>query len=184
MPGQLIVFSIPIYLRSGERYYEEHKRYEEKELEWFCSLSGESPDEARKRLGVWWEERCFWPPWEFNDIVGYTTIYYDGSFYAELWKLDRKRINRDPRQRRGSIKWSGKVSEVPSNIHYPSNESLRCELIELLSQIKKYIRKRQWYVDIQYWENIVASLDCKDFLRQRGASKYSESFSRAENASV
>ena len=176
MPGLLTVFSIPIYLRSRERYYEEHQRYEGKELNKIASFSGESVSKVRERLGVS-IEHYWWPPWQFNDVVGYVVIYYDGRFYAELWKLDRKRINRDPRHRAGAIKWSGKVGEVPSNIHDPSNESLKCELIELLSQIKRDIRKRQWYVDIQYWGDIVASLDCKDFLRQRGASKYSASFS-------
>lgn len=167
----LTVFSIPIYLRSGERYYEEHQRYEEKELNKIASFSGESVSKVRERLGVS-IDHYWWPPWQFNDIVGFVVVHYDGSFYAELYKLGRKRINRDPRHRRGAIKWSGKVGEVPSNIHDPSNESLRCELIELLSQISKYTCKKQWYVDIQYWEGIVASLDCKDLLRRRGASKF------------
>ena len=172
----LTMFSIPIYLRSREQYYKEQKNNKDKYINSFCSSSGESPSEAMARVGTWLDERCFWPPWEFNDIVGYTTIYYDRSFYAELWKLDRKRINRDPRHRRGAIKWSGKVGEVPSNIHDPSNESLRCELIELLAQISKYTCKKQWYIDIQYWEDIVASLDCKDLLRRRGASKFKRGF--------
>src|SRR3989304_3342830 len=104
MPGLVKLFSIPIYLSSREQYYDEHKRYEEKEIEWFTSQTGENPNEARKRLGIWWEEHCFWPPWEFNDIVGHIIVYYDKwSFTAYRFSLDRKRINRDPRHRRGSI---------------------------------------------------------------------------------
>ncbi|MFC1952020.1 hypothetical protein ACFLV8_00075 [Chloroflexota bacterium] len=137
------VFSIPLYLRSSERYYEEHDNYEKKEIERFSSLSGESPNEARKRVGLWLEERCFWPPWQFNDIVGYVVIYCDGRFYAESCELDRKRINRDPRYRRGTFKLFGKVGEVPSSTHYPSTESLQHDLIKLLLQIKKYVCKRR-----------------------------------------
>ena len=169
MPRLITVFSIPVYLRSRERYYEEHRNYEEREIEQLASYSGRSVDEERNKLegNPWLHDYLyFWPPWQFNDIVGYVVVYYDGSFYAESWELDRKRIHRDPRKRGGTIKWIGKVGEVPSSRHYPSNESLQCELIKLLSQIKRGICKRRWYVDIQYWEDIVASLDCNTFLKR------------------
>lgn len=174
MPGLLTVFSIPIYLRSPKRYYEEHRNYEEREIEQLTSYSGRSVDEEREKLeeNPWlYDYLYFWPPWQFNDIVGYVVIYYDGRFYAESCELDRKRINRDPRHRRGSIKMFGRVGEKPSSTYTPTNKSLRFELLELFSQIKYYIGKKHWYIEFQYWEDIVASLDCKDFLRQRGASK-------------
>jgi hypothetical protein len=180
MLGQLIVFSVPIYLRSYKQYYKEHSNYENKELEKFCSLSGESQNEAKKRVGSWLEERCWWPPWQFNDILGYVVVYYDEySFTAYRYNLDRKRINRDPRKRRGSINFCGKIAQAFAGEPYldnsdPTNEELRLGLLDFLSEIEETIHRKGWYIDLQYWKNIGASLNCKDFLNRLGASKIAQ----------
>jgi hypothetical protein len=46
------------------------------------------------------ETRWFWPPWRYNDIVGYVRVYYDGGerILADAY-LPKKRISRQLRRK-------------------------------------------------------------------------------------
>ena len=161
----LKIFSIPIYLRSGERYYEEHKNYENRKIEQLALQSGRSIDEERTKLrGDPWlyDYFCFWPPWELNDIVWFCVVYYDKrSFTAYSYNLNRRRIHRDPRKRGGSIVFGGKIGgpafagKPYLNNRDPNNEELRLGLLDLLSEINEAILRKGWYIDLQYWKNII-----------------------------
>jgi hypothetical protein len=71
----LLVF--PIHHYSYEKYYERHNEYIEKEkirLGKFGNYSFDRLSDDTKRM---WEMMWWWPPWKFNDIVGFIEIGMD-----------------------------------------------------------------------------------------------------------
>ncbi|MEE9247775.1 MAG: hypothetical protein V3U79_03655 [Dehalococcoidia bacterium] len=165
-PGDYLpIFTIPVYLRSRRQYYEEHSDQVHRKIEEMHPRRKKSVEEVNK----WLEDHpestdgLLWPYWEFSDIVGYIEILYSkGSFRGQLYGLNRKRINRDPRHRRGIFVYQFKVGEAYVRSSKPSESDLRQSIEELIADIKitletKYPNRR--YVDWEYWHGVVKALD-------------------------
>ncbi|MBF8266159.1 MAG: hypothetical protein HW384_2023, partial [Dehalococcoidia bacterium] len=110
----ITLFEVPIYLRTSDEYYKDQQAFGNLKINKFSIASGKTPEEERKWLQENYPDYLWWPPWAFNDIVGWVNINYDGRYFAEGWKLNRRRISRDPRHRRGNIVYFGKISEQPA----------------------------------------------------------------------
>ena len=86
-----VLLTLPIHRRSFARYYEEHDREvrshrAELEREWGGGAFEELPPHVR----LAWKDRWYWPPWYFNDIVGYLKIgSADDAVLADLF-LERR----------------------------------------------------------------------------------------------
>jgi len=161
-----IIFTIPIYLRSEEQYYKE-KNYAEKKAiaKYGKTLFG-------KRLEIWW------PPWRFNDVIGYLTVnLYESSLFVFRYFVQSKRIIRDPMLRRKAIiamdpEWELEMP-LPQN---HTNESLRYCLINLLYKAKKDLKKTGYFVDIEYYNNLINCLDIVKYLELLGNETHREVF--------
>jgi len=158
------VFNIPVYLRSYERYYKEQEKHESRYIGKISQYTGNSLEEEIERLkrNREYERLCWWPPWKYNDIVGWISINYDGRFFAELYRLDKLRTCRDPRHRKGNIVLSGKMAELPTG---GKDNELKEELLTILEKINAELKKIGLYADIHYWKRLVSSLDCTTFIK-------------------
>ncbi len=70
-----VLLALPIHQRPFASYYEAHDRFvqsrrEELEREW----SGTPFDELPAHVRLSWKDRWYWPPWFFNDIVGFVKV--------------------------------------------------------------------------------------------------------------
>lgn len=73
------LITLPIHHYSYEKYYKRHNEYVEKEKkqgEKYWGVPFEMLSEESKRT---WENLWWWPPWEYNDIVGYLEIGMDSG---------------------------------------------------------------------------------------------------------
>ncbi|HEV8632258.1 MAG TPA: hypothetical protein VGV61_18235 [Thermoanaerobaculia bacterium] len=75
-----VLLTLPIHRRSFAEYYEEHDedvraRQAEVEREW----GGQPFEELPPHIRIGWKDRWYWPPWFFNDIVGYLKIGSDAE---------------------------------------------------------------------------------------------------------
>ena len=159
------LLDIPIYLRSYEGYYKEQNTYEGREIDKIAAYSGRTPKQERKRLEdnpQLYEILYSWPPWRFNDIVGWVSINYDGRFFAELWKLKKRKISRDPRHRRGNILFDGKIAE---QVHGFIGEDLDRGLLQFLTEIRMILRKKKLYFPFEQWEILIHSLNCQSYIK-------------------
>jgi hypothetical protein len=73
------LLTLPIHRRSFAEYYEEHDEEvaglkPEIEKEW-----GQSWDELPPHIRIYWQDQWYWPPWYYNDIVGYLRVGTDGE---------------------------------------------------------------------------------------------------------
>jgi len=70
-----VLLALPIHQRSFAAYYQAHDREvqahrAELEREW----GGQPFDELPAHIRLAWKDRWYWPPWFFNDIVGFVKV--------------------------------------------------------------------------------------------------------------
>lgn len=87
-----VLLTLPVHRRSFAAYYQQHDdevaaRRAEVEREW----GGQPFDELPPHIRLYWKDRWYWPPWFFNDTVGYLKIGSDGesSLLADIY-LERR----------------------------------------------------------------------------------------------
>ena len=86
-----VLLALPIHQRSFAVYYEAHDREVrarrgELEREW----GGQPFEELPAHIRLAWKDRWYWPPWFFNDIVGYLKIgTVDDALLADVF-LERR----------------------------------------------------------------------------------------------
>jgi len=149
-----IIFTIPIYLRSEEQYYRENECAKKKVIEKYGdTLFG-------RKLEIWW------PPWRFNDVIGYLTVnLYERSLLSFRYFVQSKRIIRDPKLRRKDIiamdpEWQLEMP-LPQNF---TNKSLRDCLKSLLYKAKKDLKNPIYFIDLKYYNKLINCLDILKYL--------------------
>jgi hypothetical protein len=98
-----VLLLLPIHRRTAQKYQEESADHMANQKRAYFEQSGFSfngLDRARKAA---LEEEWIWPPWLFNDIVGFLGVGSDGwnDLGCDLY-LKRKHFPRDSREREGS----------------------------------------------------------------------------------
>lgn len=81
MKFRFTLLTLPIYRRSYKKYYSDRNKWvakEKIELEnQFKKSFSELDRVTQNRNEEYWQWR--WPPWEFNDIIGFIDIFTDGG---------------------------------------------------------------------------------------------------------
>ena len=157
-----VIFEIPIYLRSSEEYENERLLSEAKLKE---DWGGEYA--MGKKISV------RWPPWEYNDIIGYFKIIINSSPNAggningisvEKYFTNNKRIVRNPNQRKTRIwlndPWFHKKLHV-QNIQGCDTKSTLLKIIDALYQNLALLnnKTKRYYIDIKYYQKLIECLD-------------------------
>jgi hypothetical protein len=75
-----VLLTLPVHHTSFGDYYRQHDREvagrrEEVEREW----GGQSFDDLPPHIRIYWKDQWYWPPWFFNDTVGFVKIGSDGE---------------------------------------------------------------------------------------------------------
>ena len=73
------LLNLPVHRRSFEEYYRMHDAEvadlrPEIEREW-----GSSWDELPAHIRIYWQDQWYWPPWYYNDAVGFLKVGSDGE---------------------------------------------------------------------------------------------------------
>jgi len=149
------LLSFPIHHYSYKEYYERHVLYVEKEKKWVEKGSPGPFDEFSEGAKFTWEETWWWPPWKFNDIVGYLEVGMDigRSLTGDIY-LKRKYFPKDRRERRfkstkrnNEIIYYSEINRMPvrQNTNEAYVEALENVLVEARKKLKKRNRKfRLW----------------------------------------
>jgi len=117
------LLTLPIHRRSRDKYCSDHDRYVEQEKARLGSSYGYRFDQLTPEMQAQWESLWWWPPWRFNDIIGYLDIGMDigGCLTAEIY-LRWKSLPRSSRERQ----------RLPNDRHLPLPPShvflLYCEI--------------------------------------------------------
>ena len=143
MENQL--FIIPIYFRSPERYDKDRKFEENKEIE----KNGEIQFGRKYELN--------WPPWQYNDVIGYFEICINSHKVISVIKYftEYKRISKYPRRNR-PITFSYDFTLSPSYdklCQYFNNQEmeLKQRVANILSELNEIVNRSKHFIDISYY---------------------------------
>ena len=145
------LFFLPIHSCSYEAYYQAYDEWvkpRKRELE---NQYGKPFDQLDHRIKLQWGEMWFWPPWKFNDIVGYLDIGMDGGdcLTADIY-LKRKYFPKSARERQyhrhhttlknHEFLYYWEIGKVKVNVE--DNDSYLLALKEILDEANRIIKKR------------------------------------------
>lgn len=174
------LLTLPVHKRTREKYYQEHDEWMERqkpavEKSWRCSF-----EELPPHIRIHWQDRWYWPPWFFNDVVGFVQFGCDedGAATADVYLKRRyfrlsspERIYRDRENHRDREAilyfWSiaGPAVDPDSNASYVT--ACHEVLAEASRKVQQYGRGTH---DAQVWLPVY-DLDCFDFARARRQSQ-------------
>jgi len=106
-----ILVNLPIHRRTFEEYYREHDAEvddlrPEIEREW-----AQSWDELPPHIRIYWQDQWYWPPWFYNDVVGFLKIGSDGETSLTADLFIRRRFFSATAPERFSRKGGGPLEE-------------------------------------------------------------------------
>lgn len=170
------LITLLIHHYSYEKYYQRHDEYVEKENKKSGVPFEQLSEISRKRReDLWW-----WPPWKFNDIVGFIEIgmdigdYLTADIYLKRKYLPRDHVNRRIgfRSRTHEFLYFIETNKVP--VREKKNESYLIALNKVLKEAKRIIKKRN-----RHFELFLPPFElcCIDFVK---AHKQAEELDRPE----
>ena len=168
-------FKLSIHRQSYKKYYKCAERDKEKMMESMESNWGKPYDEIPRERQIDEEDRCWWPPWAFNGIVGYVDFGMDMGvrltgnvflmrryFPKDRWE-NRYRKN-DSKAKKDEILYFCETGplymDLQDNLSFV--EGVKCILTEAEDVIKAMCKtkKYKWVLD-----KLPFSLECIDFVR-------------------
>lgn len=182
-----VICSLPIYYRSEDKYYEDQREHEEKNLKnardyWNSIINAKVAFESSHNFELV-KRDSWWPPWKYNDIVGYLEVYCDGGrFKSELLRVNKKRIGKNPYKRRlGAYVYKGKISEAYIPFSSKSNESIKQSFLDCIYAARKYLQKMKRFLDTENIEMIAAHLDFVNLLSRERNKEQQETANGEKN---
>jgi len=160
MKGERTLLTLLVHLRTETQYYEQHAAVVEKRWrdlrQTNALLSDEEFEAWRRRHCSEQEARWFWPPWRYNDIVGYVRVYYDGGqrIVADAY-LPKKRISRQ--LKRKEFYHYGKIGE--GWISQVDNDGLRRAVTAAVEQAFRCLASRRPPLHLEYDPDLIECLD-------------------------
>ena len=155
MENQL--FMIPIYLRSPDQYnQEQEKSNQEKILEFQFDKKYE----------------LNWPPWQYNDVIGYFEIYVNSHKVISVIKYltENRHISRNPWTKR---KYAITLQQDFIFTHfyqrisqYFNNQEMELKLrvSNILNELDNATKKEKRFIDTMYYKSILDYLDIERFI--------------------
>ena len=162
MENQL--FIIPIYLRSPDQYDQEKRIKEKKETEKY----GEVQFRRKYELN--------WPPWQYNDVIGYFEICVNSYKVISVIKYltEYQRISRNPwAKKKHAITFQMDFTFTPfyqklSKYFNNQEMELKHRLSNILNELDKVIKKERRFIETAYYKNILEYLDIEGFISVSG----------------
>jgi len=142
------LFFLPIHHYTYKKYYQRHDEYVRKEKEKMNKEWDQPFDKLSENTLISWENMWYWPPWKFNDIVGYLEIGTEGGdcLTADVY-LKRKHLPRKHQNRRlGYTKKTNEILYFRGMPRFPvrerKNDVYLSALDDLITKAKKVLKKR------------------------------------------
>jgi hypothetical protein len=139
------LFFLPIHHYTRKKYYQRHDEHVKKEKRKEEKDWGEPFEKLSEENRSWLERSWWWPPWKFNDIVGYLDIGTDigNCLTADIY-LKRKYLPKEHHYKRirkpnDFLPFRG-ISRFP--VRERKNDVYLSALDDLIAKAKKVIKKR------------------------------------------
>ena len=150
------ILTLLIHFRTREEYYKDFQKAKRREIELLEKGLGRLYMELSESFKHYMEEEFSWPPWRFNDIVGYAVIRFenDWTMVADLY-LPQNRITRTSKAK------SFHLNYVVTETHLETLDlpHIRIAIYKLITQLEEILKKKKWHLEFDR-----SLIDNTDFL--------------------
>lgn len=168
-------FKIPIYRRSYKKYCEEAEKDREKYIKSLEACWNKPYKSIPKDVRVHEEDERQWPPWEFNDIIGFVDIGMDphDRLTGNIFLIRKFLPKNHHKNLYNKYHSPSKKQEIyyfceldPHKVDWHNNSSCIEGINQLLSEAERIIkelsqtRKHKWVL-----QRFLFSLDCINFVK-------------------
>lgn len=165
MSKRKVLLTLLIHRRTREKYQEAHERHVASQKAWLEEIRQEAFETLPEDRQMHYLDSWFWPPWRFNDIVGFAEIELENSttIIAHLYMPDR----------------TTRVTKKPFLLNYAcasaqfdeSNlESLRNAIFDIIVQLKLLIKDRKWVLEIN--EELINHVDFLAMIKELESAEH------------
>lgn len=168
-------FKLTIHRQSYDKYYMCAEQNKEKMISIMESDWGKPYDEILKDIRLNSEASCWWPPWDFNGIVGFVDVGKDLGFrltgnvliqrrYFHKDSQEYRECKRGSRMKKAQILYFRELG--PENVDCSNNSSIIAGIDSILSQAETIIRdlcktkKYKWVL-----QRLPFPLECINFVK-------------------
>ena len=145
MSKRRVLLTLLILRRTRDRYYREHDLYVVKQKAWLEGIRQEAFDSMPQARQTYYLATWFWPPWRFNDIVGFAEIELETSteLIGHLY-LPEGRVAR-------ATKKPLFLNYACASAQFEEDdlESLRKAVFEVAHQLRSIVKERKWILEIE-----------------------------------
>jgi hypothetical protein len=163
-----LLLTLLVHRYSREQYHQKHDLHVEKQKKWLEGIRQESFDALPKDRQSQYLDQWFWPPWRFNNIVGFAEIELetDSTVIGHLY-LPEGRYT--PVKKKSLLLNYACASAQfePNNLN-----SLRQAIIEVEEQMQSIVAKRRWILEFD--EEMVKYTDFLKMINERRKRKSNE----------
>ena len=150
------LFELPIYRLSEKEYYQEFKKYYDKN-----KISNENPkiEEKLKEKSF----KKFGGQWKYNEIIGYLRFYLLGNdIRCYSYKTDVNKIVRT--RRKIFIPIDDTLRKITIRELY-DNETIKSKIKEMVTDCEESLNSKKRYLDTEIFENLIDHMDWKSLIK-------------------
>jgi hypothetical protein len=156
-----LLLTLLVHRYSREQYYHKHDFHVAKQKKWLEGTRKESFDDLPKERQMYFLDQWFWPPWRFNNIVGFAEIELetDSTVIGHLY-LPEGRYSRVEKK-------SLLLNYACASAQFEQNNlnGLRQSIIEVANQMQSIVAERKWRLEVD--EEMVEYTDFLKMINER-----------------
>ena len=160
-----LLLTLLVHRYSREQYYHKHDLHVAKQKKWLEGIRQESFNDLPQGRQTYYLDQWFWPPWRFNNIVGFAEIELetDWTVIGHLY-LPEGRYTRVEKK-------SLLLNYACASAQFEQNNlnSLRKSIVEVVKQMQSIVGERKWILEFD--EEMVEYTDFLKMIDERHKRK-------------
>lgn len=161
MSQRNVLLTLMIHQYTKNQYYHKHDLYVAKQKKQLEEIRKEPFDALAKDRQIYYLDIWFWPPWRFNNIVGFAEVELEtestiiGHLYLPVGRATH------------SVKKPLFLNYACASAYFEQDNlfSLRESIIDVVNQLQSIIEERKWKLEFE--EEFVRHTDFLAMIRVR-----------------
>jgi hypothetical protein len=161
MSSRRLLLTLLIHQNTRDQYYHKHDLFVEKQKKWLEDIRQEPFDALPKDMQTYYQDSWFWPPWRFNDIVGFAEIELetDWTVIGHLY-LPEGRASKISKKSLLLNYACASASSIQGNL-----QNLREAIISVTDQLQLILAECKWR--LEFSQELVNYTDFLMMIRDR-----------------
>lgn len=161
MTKRIILLTLLIHRYTQDKYYRKHDLFVEKQKKWLEAIRQSPFDALPIDRQTYYLDSWFWPPWRFNNIVGFAEV----EFETELTVIGHLYLPEGRASRAVKKPLYLNYACASADFERDNLQSLQKAIIETVEQLQSIVEERKW--KLEFDEEYVHHTDFLAMIRVR-----------------